>query len=328
MDESPTIPSVWPGITFEDILRAADAVAAVLPPTPAWSYPPLDEVAGVEVVVKHENTQPTGAFKVRGGLALVASLPPEQLARGLITASTGNHAQSIAFAARRAGVAAVIVAPEGSPPGKLAAVRLLGATVISHGPTMTEAGAHARELAAYRGLTYVDPGDTPAIIAGHATVYLELLRQRPDLECLYVPIGSGSGAAGACLVRDRLAPGCRVVGIQSSAAPAAHRSWTEGVVVAADCLTRHSGLATGSGFALPQRILRERLDDFLLVDDDAIDAAAGLLARKAHTLAEGAGAAALAGLLRDPARPPVSAVICTGGNAGEDELRALSANAG
>ena len=315
---TPTIP------TFDDILAAADAVHRRLPVTPAWSYPALDALAGCEVVVKHENTQPTGAFKVRGGLALAATLAPAQLAAGLVTASTGNHAQSIAYAARLHGATATIVVPESAPEAKVAAVRLLGANVVVHGPTMTEAVAMAQELAGRDGMTYVDPGNTPAIIAGHATVYLELLTQRPDLEAIYVPIGSGSGAAGACLVRDRLAPDCRIVGVQSSAAPAAYLSWQAGTIESAACLTRHSGLATGRGFDLPQSVIGAGLADFVVVDDVEISDAARVLAHRAHTLAEGAGAAALAGLLKAATRPQRVAVICTGGNASAEEIADLA----
>lgn len=315
--------------TFEDVLRAADAIAAHLPPTPAWSYPGLDAAAGRSVIVKHEHTQPTGAFKLRGGLALLDRMGAARRRGGLITASTGNHAQSIAYAARTAGTRAVVVLPEPAPPRKIEAVRRLGATVILHGPTMTEATAAARAEADRRGMTYVDPGDTPAIIAGHATVYLELFRAYPQLAAVYVPVGSGSGAAGACLVRDVLAPACRIVGVQSSAAPAAYESWAAGRIVTAPCITRHSGLATGIGFALPLAILADRrqgLHDFRLVTDDEIDAATRLLAREAHTLAEGAGSAALAGLLADAGRPVGApcAVVVTGGNASDDDLRALA----
>lgn len=285
-----------------------------------WSYPLLDAVSGCEVVVKHENVQPTGAFKVRGGLTLLRHLDEADREAGLITVSTGNHAQSIAYAARRHGVPAVIVVPTSTPRCKVDAITALGAEVVVHGPTMGEAGARARALAAERGLRWVDPGGEPAIVAGHATVYLELLRQRPDLEAIYVPVGSGTGAAGACLVRDALAPGCRIIGVQSAQAPAAHDSWRAGRLVERPCRTVAGGLATGRGFDLPQRILRARLDAFLLVDDSAIGRAIGLLATHAHTLAEGAGAAALAGLLGDPGRPGVCAVVCSGGNADDAEL--------
>jgi threonine dehydratase len=311
-------------LTFDGVLAAGGVVSAHLPPTPAWSYPLLDARAGCRVVVKHENVQPTGAFKVRGGVNLAAALRERDDVAGLVTASTGNHAQSMAYAARLAGTRAVVVAPVGSPDVKLGAVRGLGAEVVVHGPTMTEAAAHAHALAEADGLTYVDPGNEPPIVYGHATVYLELLRQHPDLETIYVPIGSGTGAAGACLVRDALAPGCRVVGVQSSAAPAAYRSWTAGELTTAPCRTRMSGLATGVGFALPQSVLRERLDGFLLVSDDDIAEAAALLASHAHTLAEGAGAAALAGLLADTDRPQRCAVVVTGGNATSEEIAALA----
>lgn len=190
--------------------------------------------------------------------------------------------------------------------------------------TATKSSAKACAEAERRGATYVDPGDTPAIVAGHATVYLELFRAHPELDAVYVPVGSGTGAAGACLIRDRLAPGCRVMGVQSAAAPAAHDSWAAGTVVAAPCETRHSGLATGVGFDLPQAILREGLHDFLIVTDDEIDTAAALLAREAHTLAEGAGATGLAGLLRDAGKPARCAVVVTGGNASDDDLRAIT----
>lgn len=309
--------------TFDEILRAAETIRGRLPVTPAWSYPTLDALAGCEVVIKHENAQPTGAFKVRGGLALAATLAPAQLAAGLITASTGNHAQSIAYAARLHGALATIVMPESAPEAKVTAVRLLGANVIMCGPTMTEAVAKAQELADLDGMTYVDPGNTPAIIAGHATVYLELLTQRPDLEAIFVPIGSGSGAAGACIVRDRVAPQCRIIGVQSSAAQAAYRSWRAGAIEVAPCLTRHSGLATGRGFELPQSVIATGLADFVLVDDAAISRAASELAHRAHTLAEGAGAAALAGLLHSAWRPSRAAVVCTGGNASAEEIAEL-----
>lgn len=309
-------------LSWAGILKAQRVIAEVLPPTPAWSYPLLDAAVGGRVVLKHENTQPTGAFKVRGGLSLAATLGADVAA--LVTASTGNHAQSIAFAARHRGLDCLVVMPTTAPPNKIAATEALGARVVIHGPTMTEAVAHARELAEAKRWRYVDPGGEPAIVHGHATVYLELLASHPDLEAIYVPVGSGTGAAGACLVRDRLAPSCRVVGVQSAQAPAAFESWRAGAPRSAPCTTNASGLATATPFELPQAVLRERLDEFLLVDDQAIDGARGLLARHAHTLAEGAGAAALAGLLADPARPGFCAVVVTGGNADERELATLA----
>ena len=319
---APLLPATA-GLGFEAVERVLEDVRSLLPETPAWSYPLLNEAVGGEVVVKHENIQPTGAFKVRGGVAVMAALTPQERARGVVTASTGNHAQSLAWAGARREVPVTVVMPRSAPARKVEAVRALGAQVVVEGGTMCDSLNHAESLARAEGLRLVSPGDEPAIVLGHATVYLELFRRYGDLRTVYVPVGSGSGAAGACLVRDALAPGCRIVGVQSVSAPAAYRSWRGGHPVSAPCATRVAGLAVGAGFALTQSVLRERLDDFLLVSDDEIQHAVQLMATHAHTLAEGAGAAGLAGLLASSRRckdDGLSAVVCTGGNADDDEL--------
>lgn len=309
-----------PALSFAGVLHAAEVIAAELPPTPSWSYGALNEAVGCEVIVKHENVQPTGAFKVRGGVSLAAGLTAAERRAGLVSASTGNHAQSVAYAGRLAGAPTVLVMPVNAPEQKAHATRLLGAEVIRHGATVGESCDFAARLATERGMRFVSPGDDPAIVHGHATIYLELLRRHPDLEAIYVPVGSGSGAAGACVVRDELAPGCRVIGVQSVAAPAAYNSWRSGRVEEAACETRFGGVATSRGSRLPLSVLRDRLDDFLLVEDAEILDAMRVLSRTAHTLAEGAGAAGLAGLLRDDRRPQRCAVVCTGGNADAREI--------
>lgn len=312
-------------LSFDGVLQAADAIAAELPPTPSWSYPALDDAAGASVVVKHENVQPTGAFKVRGGVSLAAGLTAEERRAGLISASTGNHAQSVAYAGRLAQAPTIVVMPASAPEEKAHATRLLGAEVIRHGATMGESCDHALQLAGERGMRFVSPGDDAAIVHGHATIYLELLRRHPDLQAIYVPVGSGSGAAGACVVRDALAPGCAVIGVQSAAAPAAYNSWRSGRVEEAVCGTRFSGVATSRGSQLPLSVMNARMDDFLLVSDEQILAAMRLLSTAAHTLAEGAGAVALAGLLQHDARPQRCAVVCTGGNADASEIADIGA---
>ncbi len=320
--------------TFRDVLRAAEEVARELPATPLQSHPLLDAAVGAEVLVKHEHVLPTGSFKVRGGVHLAATLTADERRHGLVTCSTGNHAQSVAYGARLAGARATIVMPSSAPAVKQDAVAALGAEVVVRGATLGESAAAARELAATTGGSFICPTDR-RIVLGHATAYLELFRQAADLPvglaAVYVPIGSGTGAAGACLVRDALAPGTRVIGVQSASAPAGWRSWRSGTIETAPATTRASGLATTTGYPLPQRVLRGRLDEFVLVEDDAIDDAARLLATRAHTLAEGAGAAALAGLLvpRSPGRPGRSgpvAVMCTGANASADEIARLGAS--
>lgn len=314
-------------VTFADVVAARELLAGVLPGTPAWAYPALDEVVGAGVVVKHENVQPVGAFKVRGGLVLLAGMSAAERARGVVTYSTGNHAQSMAYACARYGVPCTVVMPAGANEAKVRAVRALGGTVELSGAGLAEAQEYAEKVAAGSGATLVSPGDVPALVAGVGTVYLELFEAYPELDAVVVPVGSGSGAAGACLVAAELAPRCRVIGVQSAAAPAGHDSWRAGECVTRPNRTVVEGLATGRGFEVPQRILRGGLADFWLVADDEIAAAQRLLATHAHTLAEGAGAAALAGLLARAGEFAGRrvAVVCTGGNASAREIAALGA---
>ncbi|MFI1383343.1 threonine/serine dehydratase [Embleya sp. NPDC020886] len=311
--------------TFADVVAAREFLAEHLPPTPMWSYPALDAATGAQVYVKHENVQPVGAFKVRGGLTMLAGLSPAERARGLVTYSTGNHAQSIAYACAAFDASCTVVMPAGANPAKVRAVRALGAEVLLHGADMAGAQARAEVYALTEGRLLVSPGDTAALVAGVGTAYLEILTAEPDLDAVLVPVGSGTGAAGAVLVAAELAPGCRVIGVQSSAAPAAHDSWRAGACVTRANLTTVDGLATGRGFELPQRVLRSGLADFLLVSDADIAHAQRLLATHAHTLAEGAGAAALAAVLVHPTEFAGRriAVVCSGGNASAAEIAAL-----
>jgi threonine dehydratase len=311
--------------TISDVLRARLVIAAHLPPTPMWSAPALNTTTGATVLLKHEHTQPIGAFKVRGGVTLLHGMSPSQRAAGIIGYSTGNHAQSLAYAAALFGAPCTIVMPTDPNPAKAAAVRALGAELVEHGPDFEAARAHAERLAAERGGRLVSSGDEPELVAGVATAYLEIFERAPDLDAVLVPVGGGSGAAGACIVAAALAPDCQVIGVQSASSPAAHDSWVAGHGVSRPNTTSAEGLATGAGFELPQQILRERLADFLLVADSDIRHAQRVLLRDAHTIVEGAGAAALAGLLTNRARFAGRrvAVMCSGGNVSEAELRAV-----
>jgi threonine dehydratase len=313
-------------VEFLDVLAARQVLRHHLPATPMWRYPVLDEVAAATVYVKHENTQPTGAFKVRGGLTLVAGLDPADRTRGLVSYSTGNHAQSLAYACATVGVPCTVVMPTTASAEKTRAVRGFGATVEHHGPDLAAAQRHAERLAAERDTLLISPGDTPGLLAGVGTLYLEILEAQPDLDAIVVPVGSGTGAAAAGVVAAALAPRCQVIAVQSAASPAAHDSWHTGTCVERPNRTRLDGLATGRGFALPQRLMRQHLTDFVLVTDDQIAAARALLASHAHTLAEGAGAAALAAVLADPGRFAGQrvAIVCSAGNASANEIRALA----
>ncbi len=315
--------------TFTDVLEARRLLVAHLRPTPAWTYPVLNEAVGATVWVKHENTQPVGAFKVRGGLNLLASLSPQQRADGVVAASTGNHAQSVAYAAREFGAPCTIVMPENANPVKAAAVRALGAQLVLRGAAFDECREIAAQISAETGAYYVDSGDEPKLIAGVATAALELFEVAPRLDALFVPVGAGTGAAGACISAHAVAPQCRVIGVQSAQSPAAYESWRAGAPTDRPNKTVIEGLSTGHGFALPQAIMRSLLDDFMVLDDGDIRSAQRLLVLAAHTMAEGAGAAALAGLLarREEFAGATVGVICSGGNVSEAELAAVLAAA-
>jgi threonine dehydratase len=317
----------WPPITLADVREARRRIAPHLRPTPLYSYPSLDELAGAEVWVKHENHLPVGAFKVRGGVNLVSQLSADERERGLIAASTGNHGQSIAYAARLFGVPARICVPEGVNPVKERSMRALGAELIVHGADFDAAREHAEALAAEHGFRYVHSGNEPLLIAGVGTHTLELLEERPDLDALLVPIGGGSGAAGACIVAAALRPGVQVIGVQSEAAPAAYRSWQARELLDDSTATFAEGLATRTAFDLPQRILWEKLDDFVLASEDGLRRATLLMIEHTRNLVEPAGAAALAALLseRDRLAGKRVALILSGGNISPAQLTALLA---
>jgi threonine dehydratase len=311
--------------TFDDVLAARERIAPHLPPTALNNYPALDELVGTEVWVKHENHQPVGAFKVRGGVNLVSQLTDDERERGLITASTGNHGQSIAFAARLFGVRAIVCVPEGANPVKVASMQGLGAELVFHGRDFDDAREHCESLAAEHGYRYVHSGDEPDLIAGVATAALEALERESALDVLIVPVGGGSGAAGACIVADAVRPELEVIGVQSEAAPAAYRSWKEGQVVEDEMHTAAEGLATRVGFELPQQILRERLADFVLVSEDEIREAAVYMLERTRNLIEAAGAAPLAAALKLDLAGKKVGLIASGGNVTLDQLRALLA---
>jgi threonine dehydratase len=318
-------------VNFVDILQARNTIAPYLAPTPLHHYPMLDALLDAEVHIKHENYQPIGAFKVRGGINFMAHLPEETRARGVVTASTGNHGQSIAYAARLFGVRAVIVVPEGANPVKVEAMRAYGADVVFHGADFEACKAHCLTLEKEQGLRFVSSGDEPLLISGVGTHTLEIMETLPDVDVIIVPVGGGSGAAGDGLAAKSINPKVEVIGVQASGAPAAYLTWRDHAPHEAPIRTFAGGLATGAPFMMPQRILWDHLDDFVLVDDAELMVAVRLLLEKAKTLAEPAGAAPLAAALqlRERLRGKKIALILSGGNISPDELaRCLETNAG
>jgi threonine dehydratase len=316
--------------TLLDVYDAARAVRAHLEETPLRRYPALDRLVGATVYVKHENFNPTGAFKVRGGVNLVSRLSDDERRRGVIAASTGNHGQSVAYAARLFGVSAIICAPAAANPVKVESMQDLGAELILQGERYDDARENAERLAAEHGYRYIHSGDEPHLIAGVGTHTLEILEQQPEIDAIIVPIGGGSGAAGACIVAKAINPAIQVIGVQSEQAPSAYESWKRRERIEAPNRTRTEGLSTAAPFELPQRIMRRLLDDFVLVSDDEIDAATPVMIEKTRTLVEGAGAAPLAAALRLRERLAGKriALICSGGNISPLQLTALFSRAG
>lgn len=303
--------------TLQGVLEARQAIRPYLRPTPLLEHPLLSRELGCRTWVKHENHNPTAAFKIRGGLNLLSRLSDEERARGLVTATRGNHGQSIALAGKIHGVKATIVVPFGNNPEKNAVMRAFGADLIEHGRDFDEARELVDELRQSRGMRLVHPANEPLLIEGVGTYALEVLEDLPDVDVIFVPLGGGSGACGILTVVKAMAPKARVVAVQASKAPSIRRSWLEGRIVTTDSAdTIADGLATRVPFELTFEILRESIDDILEVSEEEIADAIRLYWRTTHNAAEGAAAAALAGARRRAAdlKGKRVALIFTGGN--------------
>ncbi len=286
-------------VHFDDIVAARRLLAKSLTPTPLVTHPLLSRRIGAEAHVKLENAVPLGSFKLRGGLNLLASLTPDQRARGLVTATRGNHGQSLASAAQRYGVPCAVFVPTGNNPDKNAAIVALGATVTVAGHDFDAAWQAAVEHGERSGAIAVHPSREPKLMAGYATVALEIIDQASQpLDTVFVPVGGGSLAAGMGLIFKALSPHTRVIGVQSAAAPALARAWLTGEMREYPVgETIADGLATRVPSPDTVSILREVLDDVIEVSESEIVGAIRCLAETLHQLAEGAGAAALAGAM-------------------------------
>ena len=245
-------------VTFQGVLAARRIVYQYLKPTPLIHYPELSELFGFHAYIKHENHQPTGSFKVRGGLNFMSQLPTDQRERGVITATRGNHGGSIAFAAKQFGVHATIVVPHGNNPEKNSAMRAFGAELIEHGVDFDESRELCEKLETERGLRYVHPANEPPLFHGVGTYTLEIFEELPEVDTIIVPIGAGSGACGAITVVQAINPNVKVIGVQAENAPSVYRSWKAGEKIETDSAnTVADGLATRVTFDLPFSILKE-----------------------------------------------------------------------
>jgi len=308
--------------TITDIISAQKHVYRHLRPTPLHSYAMLNDLVGTEVWLKHENHQPVGAFKVRGGLNLAATLTDEERKNGLFTASTGNHGQSIAYAARAYDIQAVIAVPEGANPGKVAAMRGLGAEVLFHGADFDEAREWIKGVAKDKGGKFVGPTDEP-LIHGVGTYALEIINDLPFVDTIIVPVGAGSGVCGTAIVAKGVNKDIEIIAVQSAQAPAMKLSWESGTMKQAEMKTIAEGLATRVPFENTQRIMREYVDDFILVDDKDITSAISLLLEHTHNLVEEAGAASLAAALqmRERLKNKKVVLVISGGNLSMQNLK-------
>jgi threonine dehydratase len=305
-------------LTRADIDDAWRIVRSVFGPTPAYLWPLLAQRAGRGLVVKHENVCPTGAFKVRGGLVFLSRLRARHPdVRGLVTATRGNHGQSLAFASAQAGVPITIVVPHGNSREKNAAMRAFGADLVEHGRDFDEAREHAAALAQREGLLFA-PSFHPDLVAGVATYAVELFGAHPDVETVYVPVGLGSGICAVILVRDLFGLPARVVGVVSDKADCYARSFETGKTVeTASADTFADGLAVRVPNADAFAIIHKGAERIVRVSDAEIGAAMRILHEDTHHLAEGAGAAALAAALKDRGRGK-SAIILSGANVDRD----------
>ena len=314
-------------VHFDDIVDARRVLARHLTATPLITHPLLSQRLGCRAFVKLENAQLLGSFKVRGGLYFLEKLAPEERSRGLVTATRGNHGQSLAYAARRYGTRTTIFVPRGNNPDKDAAMRALGAEVLSAGDDFDAAWDAAQAHAAKTGARLVHPSREPHLIAGYATVALEMLEQSTEpLDFVFVPVGGGSLAAGMALAIRALSPHTRVVGVQAASAPALARAYLTGDLVEVPVApTIADGLATRVPSAEPVKLLREAMDDMVLVGEAELHAAIRCYAETIHQLAEGAGAAALAGATKLRARIAGARVglVLSGGNISHDTLLAV-----
>jgi threonine dehydratase len=309
--------------TFKDVILARNVISPYLIRTPLRTYPTLNEYLGFKAYIKHENYQPTGAFKIRGGINLISQLPPEEKAKGVITASTGNHGQSIALASKLFGVKATVCVQKGANPTKVAGIKSYSADIVEEGRDFDEARLNAERLARKNGYRYIHSGNEPLLISGVATLALEMFEDQPNLDAVFAPVGAGTNCAGVGLVYETLSPKTKIIAVQAETAPSVYMSWKSGRLESTETAkTIADGLATRQAFELPLMMLRDLVDDFVLVSDEEIMNAIKLYVREAHTVAEGAGAAPLAAAvkMKDELKGENVGLVLSGGNLTYDNL--------
>ena len=323
--------SAWP-VTIADVLQARKRIREFLPRTPLRHYAALDEIVGygIRVFVKHENHQPTQAFKARNALAALTALSEEEKRRGVVGATRGNHGAGLAWAGQMLHIPVAVCVPVGNNVEKNEAIRGYGAQLIEEGDDYDAAVQVADRLVNDRGMTLVHSTNNRHVIAGAGTLALEMIEQQPTLDALVLSVGGGSQAVGALAVARAMRPGMEIFGVQAAGAPAIHDSWHAGKPLSgAVAHTFADGLATRSTYALTFEALREGLSGFVKVSEAGLAEAVRLLIRTTHNLAEGAGAAGLAGLLelRDNLAGKSVGICLSGSNIDAETLRRVLSRA-
>ncbi|UCC74604.1 MAG: pyridoxal-phosphate dependent enzyme [Gemmatimonadota bacterium] len=308
-------------ISISEILRSRELVRAFLKPTQLIRYDGLSRLLAADIYVKHENHNPTGTFKIRGGINLMSHLERSGVT-GVITFSTGNHGLSIATSAKWFGLDAAVVVPENSNPAKTSAIRQCGAELVEAGSTFEEAACVVDELCQERGYYYAHPADEPLLINGVGTAFLEVVDDLACLDTVIVPLGAGSEAAAAITVFRALCPDASIVAVQAESSPAAYQSWLEKRICHAANKTFAGGFATGKAYEVPFEIYKDGLDDFVLLTEDEIYDGISAAFYYTHNLAEGAGAATIAAAykLREELRGKTVVLQMSGCNASPQEI--------
>jgi threonine dehydratase len=317
-------------VSYSDVLDALPRVHAVLQPTPLYEWPGLSSLLGCRFYLKHENHLPVGAFKVRGGINLVGTLPEAERKAGILGCSTGNHGQSLAYAARHFGVRCTIVVPKGNNSDKNRAIQNLGAELIEHGRDFDEARDFLETELVPRGGRYVHSANEPKLIAGVGTMAWEIFEKLPDPDVILVPIGLGSGVCGTGIVARARGPKTKIIGVQAEGADAVSRSWRTGTYQeTAEVRTWAEGVATRRPAQMTLDLMRDVMDDAILVTDDELRHSCRLIIEQTHNLAEGAGSAALAAAYKERHRLAGKTVvgILTGGNLDISRLKQILAGA-
>lgn len=308
--------------SLSNALGAREILRQFLYPTPLRQYASLDRLVGAQVFVKHENHNPTGTFKIRGGITLMHHLKAEGT-KGVITYSTGNHGTSVATSAKMFGLHAVVVVPEKSNPLKVQSIKDTGAELIEFGQDFEESGKKVAELVEERGLYFVHPANEPRLINGVATGFLEILEKIPDLDTLILPIGAGSEAAAAISTLKQIRPAIEIIGVQAEASQAAYLSWKEKEIVTAANTTFAGGVATGTAYEVPFSFYKNGLKDFVLLSEEELYQGIALAAHHTRNLCEGAGSSCLRAAIKIRGRLQGKkvAVQMSGGNASPAEIK-------